>query len=350
MVLADISGFTVFMEKNEIEHSANILNDLIRLLIDGLSPVLEIAEVEGDAVFAYAPAAHITRGELLLELIEAVYVTYRDRRRTMQHNASCACRACRSISSLDLKFVVHYGDYVLQTLIGKAKPVGASVNLAHRLLKNKVHATTGWRGYALFSDPCLKAMEISPPGIRETRESYENMDTVGTGSIDLDARYRHLVKDRRIRVPQKDADLSFSHDFSVLPPVVWDWMTDPEKRNTWLEGARLSVTQKPGGRMGPSARYHCAASDTIEEILDWRPFDYYTFRMSKGHFHAIITCAFHHLDSGTRVRWIMKYDGGLPAWIGRPLTRWVARKKLRLEENFDRLDHRMAGADLPQAA
>jgi hypothetical protein len=69
MLLADISGFTAFMEKNEIDHSAKILNDLIKVLIEGLSPLMEIVEVEGDAVFAHAPAAKITRGELLLPKI-----------------------------------------------------------------------------------------------------------------------------------------------------------------------------------------------------------------------------------------------------------------------------------------
>jgi hypothetical protein len=55
--------------KNEINHSAKILNDLIKVLIEGLSPLMEIVEVEGDAVFAHAPAAKITRGELLLPKI-----------------------------------------------------------------------------------------------------------------------------------------------------------------------------------------------------------------------------------------------------------------------------------------
>jgi hypothetical protein len=64
----------------------------------------------------------------------------------MQHNATCPCKACQAISSLDLKFVSHHGEYVLQNITGMSKPVGSCVNLAHRLLKNNVRKETGWRG------------------------------------------------------------------------------------------------------------------------------------------------------------------------------------------------------------
>jgi class 3 adenylate cyclase len=350
MVLADISGFTAFMEQTEIEHSAYILNNIIQLMIERLSSVMQIAEVEGDAVFAFVPNARITRGELLLELMEATYAAYRDRQKTMQHNASCGCKACQSISSLDLKFVAHYGEYVLQNITGRPKPVGSSVNLVHRMVKNSVNASTGWRGYALFSEPCLKKMGIQPTGMHETYEAIEGMGTIKTGSIDLNARYRQLVENRRIFLAAADADLSVAYDFETPQPVVWDWMTDPNKRNVWFEGARLSVTQRPEGRTGPAAQYHCAASDAIEEILDWHPFDYYTVKLSKGRLRFLVTVEFRLLKKTTNVRWNLKYDGRLPAWIGRPLVRIVAWKKFKLDQNFSRLARMMTEAELEQAA
>jgi hypothetical protein len=89
IVLADLSGFTPFMEQTEIAHSVVILQGLMEQIVKRFSSLLTIAEVEGDAVFTYAPDSRITRGELLLELIEATYTDYRDRRQTMQHNANC---------------------------------------------------------------------------------------------------------------------------------------------------------------------------------------------------------------------------------------------------------------------
>ena len=130
IVLADISGFTPFMQDTEITHSSTILQNIIELIISHLTPTMNLAEVEGDAVFAYAPMLKISRGELLIEIIENTYAAFRDRRRSMEHNATCPCKACKSIGNLDLKFITHYGDYVLQDVAGKAKPVGSSINAA----------------------------------------------------------------------------------------------------------------------------------------------------------------------------------------------------------------------------
>lgn len=137
IILADISGFTSFMEETEITHSSSILSNIIELIIKQLTPTLNLAEVEGDAVFAYAAESQVSRGELLLEIIEATYAAFRDNQRTMQHNVTCPCKACQTISSLDLKFITHYGDYVLQNVAGKNKPVGSVVNVVHTSKKQR---------------------------------------------------------------------------------------------------------------------------------------------------------------------------------------------------------------------
>ena len=46
-------------------------------MLDGLSPPLELAAVEGDAVFVHGPAGIVTRGETLVELIESTYAGFR---------------------------------------------------------------------------------------------------------------------------------------------------------------------------------------------------------------------------------------------------------------------------------
>src|SRR6185436_6419161 len=114
-------------------------------------PAMTLAELEGDALFLYSPVTKMTRGEMLMELIESTYVEFRKRQLSMTRNVTCHCVACQSISSLDLKFVAHYGEFAIQDFAGKGKPVGSSVNLVHRLLKNSVHEQKGWRGYALFT-------------------------------------------------------------------------------------------------------------------------------------------------------------------------------------------------------
>jgi hypothetical protein len=226
LVLADISGFTSFLAKSELDHAQDILRSILTLLIAELTPTLELAEVEGDAIFVHASASKISRGELLLELLEATYVAFRDRQRTMEHNATCPCNACHAISTLDLKFITHHGDYVLQNVGGTNKPVGSSVNLVHRMLKNGVREATGWRGYALFSGASLDHMGVHPERMHEGVETYEHLGTVRTYSINLDARYRELMEDRRMFLPPEEADIVLTHVFSAPPPIVWDWVTN----------------------------------------------------------------------------------------------------------------------------
>ena len=67
LFLADISGYTVFMSGVEQEHGVDfsggipaaysILGDLLDTVVEGVRPDLELVKLEGDAVFAAAPAA-----------------------------------------------------------------------------------------------------------------------------------------------------------------------------------------------------------------------------------------------------------------------------------------------------
>ena len=345
IVLADISGFTSFMEETEITHSSNILHDLVANIIGHFTPTMDLAEVEGDAVFAYATDSKVSRGELLLEIIEATYTAFRDRQRTMGHNATCPCKACVSIGTLDLKFITHYGDYILQDVAGKTKPVGSSVNAAHRLLKNNVGKTTGWRGYALFSDKSLEKMGIRPDGVHISLESYEHVGEIKTSSINLDERYRQLVEGRKIFLQSEAADVSVPYEFSFSPAAVWDWLSDPHKRIRWMKGSAWEARERPGGRTGPASQNHCSNSNIIEQILDWHPFDYYTVNLHKGILNIMITGELEPTTKGTHLRWNIKLEGGLPRWIRRRFCRYLVAQKWHLTESFDLMAQLMAEAD-----
>ena len=134
LLLADISGFMAFLEGTELDHAQGLLENVMRTIIGQLTPALKLAEVEGDAVFVYDLEDGVSRGELIFDLVDATYAAFRDWRRTMSRNATCPCRACQSIDNLDLKFVSHFSEFVLQPIAGRTKPLGSSVNLAHRLL------------------------------------------------------------------------------------------------------------------------------------------------------------------------------------------------------------------------
>src|SRR3972149_3333134 len=89
LLLADISGYTSFVAATELEHSQDILSELLEVIVGKFKTLLTIHKLEGDAVFAYVPQEKIVRGEAILDLIEAVYVAFRARRDAVHHRTTC---------------------------------------------------------------------------------------------------------------------------------------------------------------------------------------------------------------------------------------------------------------------
>ena len=70
LVIADISGYTSFLARTELEHAHGIVAELTTLVIARLGEPLRFVELEGDAVFAYEPTAAFGDAERLLDMIE----------------------------------------------------------------------------------------------------------------------------------------------------------------------------------------------------------------------------------------------------------------------------------------
>jgi hypothetical protein len=51
LVIADISGYTSFVARTELEHSQEILTELLELLMARFQPLMTISKLEGGAVF-----------------------------------------------------------------------------------------------------------------------------------------------------------------------------------------------------------------------------------------------------------------------------------------------------------
>src|SRR5437016_3124513 len=111
LVLADISGYTAYLAGVELEHSHDILADLLGMVTDGLCPPLRLVKLEGDAVFCVTPEREPIDGVTLLRALESTYLSFARRRRTVALSSSCACDACRRTPELDLKFCAHYGSF-----------------------------------------------------------------------------------------------------------------------------------------------------------------------------------------------------------------------------------------------
>ena len=339
LVIADISGYTSFVAKTELEHSHEILSELLELLVERFSPLMTISKLEGDAVFAYAPESLFTRGETLIEFMESVYVAFRDRQVSMKRKTTCTCNACRNIPSLDLKFFAHHGDYIIQTIATTRELVGSDVNLIHRLTKNHISEATSWRAYMMLTEQCLTHLKLNFEDAHIQMEEYEHLGEIKTHNIDLHKRYKEITDERRIMIDEKDADVIFRFDFPTPLAVTWEWLQDPEKRNLWSEDVYWYAGDRPQGRAGKGASNHCAHGKSVntEVTLDWRPFEYSTtdsFENGKKMFSE--TVRLEPLpDGGTRLHDVIQLPPLLP--LPHALRRIVARFMMLKIYKYDQM-------------
>jgi hypothetical protein len=192
MLLADISGYTSFVAKTEIEHADLAIAYLLETIVEGLSSVLTISQLEGDAVFAYVEDDNLQEGKSLMGLIDQTYLAFRDKALALHAGATCLCKACRALPTLDLKFMLHHGEFIVRDMAGSRNLLGTDVNLLHRLAKNRVSESIGWKGYALFTNQGLEHMQADKATFLQQAESYEHLGEVETYVIDMHARYHDM--------------------------------------------------------------------------------------------------------------------------------------------------------------
>ncbi len=156
LLLADISGFTKFVRDHarSASHARQVTARLLRAIISASGPPLEVAELEGDAVFFFSLGAE----DELLEVSKQVelqiprfFRAFANEIKVLSSKPRCHCRACESIGELRLKVVVHAGEVALERIDRFEKLFGIDVIVVHRMLKNSVDA----REYVMISEPAF---------------------------------------------------------------------------------------------------------------------------------------------------------------------------------------------------
>ena len=142
-----------------------VLADLLNTVIEGVEPDFALVKLEGDAVFAAAPAATLDgHGEQVLEKLAAMYESFiASRTRAIPANDH-VCTACPAVAHLDLKAVLHRGQSVRQMVGSGSDLLGPAVTVAHRLLKNTVREQIGSRAYVLMTDAAAGPLGLSDVG------------------------------------------------------------------------------------------------------------------------------------------------------------------------------------------
>jgi hypothetical protein len=196
-VLADISGYTRFLEAVGAAHGAQLelgetpaayplMTTLLDSIVTSLVPPFRLAKLEGDAVFAYADDPTLAiRGDAVVDCLRRCYGNFRAHLGRTEDAMTCTCAACVTVSSLDLKFVLHHGAYVSQTIAGNTELLGPDVTAAHRMLKNDVTATLGWRAYALVSAAAAERLELPAGAGRPVDLEYEHVGRISAQVLPL---------------------------------------------------------------------------------------------------------------------------------------------------------------------
>jgi uncharacterized protein YndB with AHSA1/START domain len=306
-VIADISGYTAFLAGVELDHAHDIIADLMDTVVRRLRPRFRLAKFEGDAAFLYAVADKLD-GSALQDAIEAAYLAFRKRLRNIKQASSCECNACSKMQDLDLKFVSHHGEFIKHRMAGREELAGRDVIVIHRLLKNTVNERLGGRAYALYSDPCIRAMGIDPvaQGLVQHGESIDVIGEVTCWVRDLESAWEEENDRARNEVTRDTAAMVIEFDIAAARAVVWEYFTIPDLRPKW-RGADEVREATRGGRRGAGTVNHCmhGAAAIIEEVLDWRPFDCLTLTTLvpiPGAPKVLMTYAFlEGADGGTHV-------------------------------------------------
>jgi len=176
LLLADISGYTAFMTGVELEHGLDfsqgipaaypVLAALLDSVVEGVKPEFSLVKLEGDAVFAAAPATTLdTRGDQVLEQLETMYRSFIGRRTDAIPSHDHVCNACPAVAGLDLKIVLHRGQTVRQAVGSGSDLLGPAVTIAHRLLKNTVRDRIGYRPYLFLTDAAASGLGLTDVGL-----------------------------------------------------------------------------------------------------------------------------------------------------------------------------------------
>ena len=249
LVLADISGYTAFVTQTEMDHSWEILHELLEVMVRSSQGKLDVSQVEGDAILFISGLGD----EEVVKAVESTFIGFHRRRRDMVAVTTCPCNACQNVGILKLKFVVHRGQFSRQRLGGVEQLHGTDVIVPHRLIKNRIPI----KEYLLATEAVLvRLSEERQRRFTPYEETYD-LGVVKAGYEALGYLWEEELGRERIQVSAEEAiidsvviaeaPIDVVGDLILRPEVIQRYMT-ADKVEPFEGGAR-------GGDVG--SEFHC---------------------------------------------------------------------------------------------
>lgn len=236
LFLPDISGFTQFVQNTEVEHSQHVIAELLEILLDANILDLQLAEIEGDALFYYRDTIP-SRADLLKQ-VDAMFNAFYEHLAMLEQNRICPCNACATAPNLQLKIVGHAGPLQFINVQNTRKPFGTHVIEAHRLMKNSVNSDS----YLLLSKDLFD--QLDPPELGEGRYSFaQASNSYDRKTIDycfalVDGEH---IKSTAIRPVEKMSfdrppNIEIAKEYSCSAETLFELVSNYSYRQHWVRG------------------------------------------------------------------------------------------------------------------
>jgi hypothetical protein len=261
-VLADIGGYTSFLNDVGIEHAKEITTHLFNSLLKCNHGRWKVANIEGDCVFFYREGREEPEG--LIEHVGKLYEDFLRGTIEIAQRASCPCGACTRTNDLRLKFIVHAGEFDTQKIGGRVELIGSDVVLAHRLLKN----TAPYAEYVLSTNGYSSLEGVTDLPRAAGNDTYDDVGSVEYTSLDLGPLRARFLKSLEFYLDEASAQLVVRKRIDAPPDVVWSIMTDMSTRPEWTKlGSSVERFEFVQGEHGhPGEIYRCLHKGGVDAV------------------------------------------------------------------------------------
>lgn len=334
LLLADITGYTKFLASTSTEVGGRITAGLLDELVGTVTSPFKVGNIAGDALFVYAPDDGSARGQTVLEAIDSLYCTFSDRVSALRYGANCPTDPALLAGALDLKLVVHYGEFSCNHIGGREELSGAAVVALHRLAKNSVTEDTGHSGYAMLTSVAVERMELNSffDELETRKETIEHLGEINTYVYPLAPVWERLRRGIRRFVEKSEPLLmdELNIDLPVPPCRAWELCTEAQYRTQWISGVEdITLGGMDHGRMGIGTVQYCDHGNGMivpVTVSDWRPFDYISYQIETPvGLNVDQTIEMQPIGNGTRltIRFAKPSVKGFVA-------RWKSRGKIKM--------------------
>jgi uncharacterized protein YndB with AHSA1/START domain len=255
-LLADISGYSRYLDESGLQHASSSAAKLLNAIIDANRKRWTVANLEGDAVFL-VHEGRVPPHELLpfvIDLFEGFY----DRVLDISQDIDCGCGACIGVNRLTLKFIVHAGHYEVREIGGRSELIGPDVVIAHRLLKPDV----GMSEYVLMTESYLDGSPFTAlptaPGVLPRDEPVPFV------VADLTPARREIDARHAVYVTARDAVRRLDVTVASPPERVWEALTAVDGMRAWSGASDVHMYPALAGAGAVGTSYRWILPDGYE--------------------------------------------------------------------------------------